>query len=230
MYRSHDHHRLTFAMMYHHAENFVLPLSHDEVVHGKGSLLGKMPGDRWKQFAGLRALLAYQWSHPGKQLVFMGAEIAQDREWSEERSLDWELLANPLHGGIKAMVGDLNRAYKDHPALWTRDNTPEGFSWIDANDATGNVFSFLRTGEDGTILACISNFSPVPRAGYQLGLPEPGRWLEVLNTDAEAYFGSGVGNLGEVEAVDKSWHGRPASTSLQLPPLGTVWLRYDGPE
>jgi 1,4-alpha-glucan branching enzyme len=230
IYRQYHHHQMTFSMMYAYSENFVLPISHDEVVHGKGSLLRKMPGDRWRQLANLRAFLGYMWAHPGKQLLFMGSEFGQESEWSEDRGLDWWLLEHVEHAGVQQLVRDLNAVYRDCPAIWATDQSPEGFSWIDANDATGNVFSFLRTGEDGTILACISNFSPVPRAGYQLGLPEPGRWLEVLNTDAEAYFGSGVGNLGEVEAVDKSWHGRPASTSLQLPPLGTVWLRYDGPE
>jgi 1,4-alpha-glucan branching enzyme len=187
-----------------------------------------MPGDPWNKAAGIRALLAYMWAHPGKQLLFMGGEFGQAREWSEERSLDWELLGNPLHAGIKAMVGDLNRAYKDNSALWTRDNTPEGFSWIDANDAAGNVLSFLRHGVDAdgnpTVLACIANFSGGPRDDYRVGLPFTGRWREVLNTDAEIYGGSGVGNLGVVEAEPQMWHGRPASAALRLPPSGVLWL------
>jgi 1,4-alpha-glucan branching enzyme len=168
------------------------------------------------------------WAQPGKQLLFMGQEFGQAREWSEERSLDWDLLGNPLHGGIKSLVGDLNRVYKDSPALYTRDNTPEGFSWIDANDAAGNVLSFLRHGVDAegkpTVLACIANFSGGPRDDYRVGLPFAGRWREVLNTDAEVYGGSGVGNFGTVEAEPQMWHGRPASAALRLPPAGVLWL------
>jgi 1,4-alpha-glucan branching enzyme len=187
-----------------------------------------MPGDAWNKAANVRALLAYMWAHPGKQLLFMGQEFGQAREWSEERALDWDLLANPLHGGIKSLVGDLNRVYKESPALYTRDNTPEGFSWIDANDAAGNVLSFLRHGVDAdgnpTVLACIANFSGGPRDDYRVGLPFTGRWREVLNTDAESYGGSGVGNLGAVEAEPQVWHGRPASAALRLPPSGVLWL------
>jgi 1,4-alpha-glucan branching enzyme len=233
IYRGYHHNQMTFSLMYAFSENFVLPISHDEVVHGKGSLWERMPGDPWNKAAGVRALLAYMWAHPGKQLLFMGGEFGQAREWSEERSLDWELLGNPLHGGIKAMVGDLNRAYKDHPALWTRDNTPEGFSWIDANDASGNVLSFLRHGVDAdgrpTVLACVANFSGGPREDYRVGLPFAGRWREVLNTDAEIYGGSGVGNLGVVEAEPQMWHGRPASAALRLPPSGVLWLAPERP-
>src|SRR3954467_1366766 len=200
IYRGYHHNQMTFSLMYAFSENFVLPISHDEVVHGKGSLWERMPGDAWNKAANVRALLAYMWAHPGKQLLFMGQEFGQAREWSEERSLDWDLLANPLHGGLKTLVGDLNRVYKDSPALYTRDNTPEGFSWIDANDAAGNVLSFLRHGVDAdgnpTVLACIANFSGGPRDDYRVGLPFTGRWREVLNTDAQIYGGSGVGNFG----------------------------------
>ena len=228
IYRGYHHNQMTFSLMYAFSENFVLPISHDEVVHGKGSLWERMPGDPWNKAANVRALLAYMWAHPGKQLLFMGSEFGQAREWSEERSLDWELLGNPLHNGIKSMVGDLNRAYKDNTALWTRDNTPEGFSWIDANDASGNVLSFLRHGVDAegnpTVLACIANFSGGPRDDYRVGLPFAGRWREVLNTDAEIYGGSGVGNFGVVEAEPQVWHGRPASAALRLPPSGVLWL------
>src|SRR5918992_1560162 len=193
IYRAFHHNQMTFSLMYAFSENYVLPLSHDEVVHGKGSLWERMPGDAWNKAANVRALLAFMRAHPGKQLLFMGGEFGQAREWSEERSLDWELLANPLHGGIKTLIGDLNRVYKDSPALYTRDNTPEGFSWIDANDAAGNVLSFLRHGVDAdgnpTVLACIANFSGSPKNDYRVGLPFAGRWREVLNTDAQIYGG-----------------------------------------
>jgi len=229
VYRSYHHHQLTFSMMYAYSENYVLPISHDEVVHGKGSLLGKMPGDRWQQFANLRALLGYMWAHPGKQLLFMGSEIGQSSEWSEGGSLDWWLLEHPEHQGVQRLVGDLNRAYRDARALWSQDTSPAGFSWIDANDASNNVFSFLRWGDDGTVLACVANFAGVPHEGYRLGLPRPGRWAEVLNTDAAGYGGSGVGNLGMVRTEEQACHGQPWSAVLRVPPLGTLWLRYAGP-
>ena len=228
VYRGYHHNQLTFSLMYAFSENFVLPISHDEVVHGKGSLWTRMPGDAWNKAANIRALLAFMWAHPGKQLLFQGQEFGQEREWSESRSLDWHLLEEPLHAGIKAMVSDLNRAYKSLPALWTMDVTPDGFSWIDANDASGNVLSFLRNGvgPDGkpVVMACIANFSGTPKPDYRVGLPFGGRWREVLNTDAQTYGGSGVGNLGAVEADLQMWHGRPASAVLQLPPSGVLWL------
>jgi 1,4-alpha-glucan branching enzyme len=225
IYRQYHHHQMTFSMMYAYSENYVLPLSHDEVVHGKGSLFGKMPGDRWKKLANLRAYLAYMWAHPGKPLLFMGGEIGQEAEWSEARSLDWWLLDHADHRGVQTLVRDLNRVYRMVPALWSHDIDPQGFHWIDANDATNNVFSFLRFGADGSTLACICNFADAPHPGYRVGLPAAGRWDEVLNTDAEAYAGSGVGNMGGVEAVPESWHGQPASAVVTLPPLGTLWLR-----
>jgi 1,4-alpha-glucan branching enzyme len=228
IYRQYHHHQMTFSMMYAYTENYVLPISHDEVVHGKGSLLRKMPGDRWQQLANLRAYLAFMWAHPGKQLLFMGSELAQESEWSESRSLDWWVLDNLDHRGVQTLVRDLNRVYADSPALWSRDVDPAGFSWIDANDAGGNVFSFLRTGTDESVLACIANFSAIPHEDYRVGLPRAGRWEEVLNTDADAYAGSGVGNLGAVEAQEQGWHALPASATLRVPPLGTVWLRHDG--
>jgi 1,4-alpha-glucan branching enzyme len=228
IYRGYHHNQMTFSLMYAFSENFVLPLSHDEVVHGKGSLWTRMPGDAWNKSAGLRALLAYMWAHPGKQLLFQGGEFGQEREWSEQRSLDWHLLEDPLHRGVKTLVGDLNRTYRANPALWTKDTTPEGFSWIDANDASGNVLSFLRHGVDAdgkpAVLACVANFSGTPKPDYRVGLPFAGRWREVLNTDAQIYGGSGVGNLGAVEAEQTMWHGRPASAVLQLPPSGVLWL------
>jgi 1,4-alpha-glucan branching enzyme len=227
IYRQYHHHQMTFSMMYAYSENYVLPISHDEVVHGKGSLLRKMPGDRWKQLATLRAYLAFMWAHPGKQLLFMGSEIGQESEWSEARELDWWLLDHAEHRGLHSLVRDLNRTYRGHPALWALDHDAEGFAWIDANDATNNVFSFLRTDGKDSLVACVVNFAAVPHEGYRLGLPRPGRWRELLNTDAEFYFGSGVGNLGAVEAVDEPWHGQVASTTLRLPPLGAVLLGFD---
>jgi 1,4-alpha-glucan branching enzyme len=228
IYRQYHHHQMTFSMMYAYTENYILPLSHDEVVHGKGSLLSKVAGDRWQQLATLRALYAFMWAHPGKQLLFMGQEFAQGGEWSEARSLDWWLLDSPEHRGVLRLIADLNRIYRETPALWSQDVDPAGFEWIDANDAAGNVYSFIRRGGSGPELACVANFSPVPQEQYRLGLPRPGRWDEILNTDADVYLGSGVGNFGRVEAVEAAQHGEPASVTLRVPPLGTVWLRYAG--
>jgi len=239
VFRQYHQNEITFSMVYAFSENFVLPLSHDEVVHGKGSLLGKMPGDRWRQFAGLRALLAYQWAHPGKQLLFMGSEFGQEAEWSEQAGVDWAALddARPgsgRHRGAQRLVRDLNRAYAGNQALWRQDFTPEGFSWVDASDAEGNVLVFLRladrahTGPGAGVLACVVNFSGSPHHDYRIGLPSPGRWREVINTDAAEYGGSGVGNYGAVEAVPRPWHGRPASAALSLPPLGVLWLAPEG--
>jgi 1,4-alpha-glucan branching enzyme len=235
LFRHYHQNEITFSMVYAFSENFVLPLSHDEVVHGKGSLLRKMPGDRWKQFAGLRALLAYQWAHPGKQLLFMGSEFGQDSEWSEQAGLDWQALqdGNGFHSGVQRLVRDLNRVYDDSPALWQLDFSPVGFNWIDASDADGNVLAFLRfaepdeTGPGAKTIACVVNFSGGPHLDYRVGLPAAGRWREVINTDAADYGGSGVGNLGAVEAVTEPWHGQPASVSLSLPPLGVLWLARD---
>jgi 1,4-alpha-glucan branching enzyme len=224
VHRGYHHNEMTFSMVYAYSENFVLPLSHDEVVHGKGSLWTRMPGDEWNKAANLRALLAFMWAHPGKQLMFMGGELGQEREWSESRSLDWELLDNPLHAGIQDLVGDLNRTYRANPALYSQDSSPNGFSWIDANDAGGNVLSFLRVGSDSSVVACIANFSGQPHENYRVGLPFAGRWIELLNTDASLYGGSGVGNLGTVIATNDPWHGRKASASLRLPPSGVLWL------
>lgn len=228
VHRSYHHHGMTFSLVYAWSENFVLPISHDEVVHGKGSLWQRMPGDDWNKAAGLRGLLAYMWAHPGKQLLFMGSEFGQPSEWSEVAGLEWGLLADPDHGhlhrGIQHMVSDLNATYRATPALWTQDTSPEGFSWIDANDAENNVLSFLRYGADGSVLACVANFSGSPHEGYRLGLPSAGVWREILNTDAELYGGSGVGNLGAVQATDQPWHGRPASADIRLPPAGVLWL------
>jgi len=224
VHRQYHHHQLTFSMMYAYSENFVLPISHDEVVHGKGSLLRKMPGDRWQQLAQVRAYLAFMWAHPGKQLLFMGSELGQEAEWAESRSLDWWLEDTPWHAGLQQLVRDLNRVYKQTSQLWAVDFDAAGFEWIDANDSAHNTFSFIRYDRERRPLVCIANFSGAPDEGYRVGLPFAGRWVEVLNTDAELYGGSGVGNLGAVQAEDVSWHGRPASAVLRVPPLGAVWF------
>jgi 1,4-alpha-glucan branching enzyme len=275
IYRQYHQNELTFSLIYAFSENYILPLSHDEVVHGKGSLLGKMPGDDWRRFAGLRTLLAYMWAHPGKQLLFMGSEFGQGAEWSEERGLDWWVLGDEYHAGVQQLVRDMNAFYRASPALWALDSSPDGFSWIDANDAAGNTLSFLRfaapapseapapppvpswlvaqkagsaapapgpavaapeataladpigfppTAQGATTIAVVTNFSGGPHEKYKIGLPHAGRWREVLNTDAVIYGGSGVGNLGAVTAVEQEWHGRPASATITVPPLGVLWL------
>jgi 1,4-alpha-glucan branching enzyme len=225
VYRRYHHHELTFGLIYAWSERFVLPISHDEVVHGKGSLLGKMPGDEWRQFANLRALLAWMWAHPGNKLLFMGSEFGQSREWSHDNSLDWHLLENPRHAGVQGLVRDLNARYRETPALWQRDFSPDGFSWLDAGDADQNVISFFRRDAQGRPgLACLANLSPVVRENFRVGLPQPGPWREVLNTDAELYGGSNVGNLGGVIAEDDPRHGQRHSAALTLPPLGVLWL------
>ncbi|KAA0022818.1 1,4-alpha-glucan branching protein GlgB [Antrihabitans cavernicola] len=230
IHRSYHHQDITFSLMYAWSENYLLPISHDEVVHGKGTLWTRMPGDDFAKAAGLRALLAYMWSHPGKQLLFMGQEFGQRTEWSEERGLDWYQLDEPYTGdlrrGIFRMVSDLNAIYRAHPALFTLDTSPGGYSWIDANDTANNVLSFLRFGTDGSVVACIYNFSGSAHSGYRVGLPEPGRWVEILNTDADIYRGSGQGNLGAVTATVEPWHGRPASAQVVLPANSAIWLNF----
>jgi len=229
VHRRYHHQELTFSMMYAYSENFMLPLSHDEVVHGKGSLYDKMGGsDAWQKLANLRALYAYMWAHPGKKLLFMGSELAQREEWSHDRSLDWHLLEDPGHAGVRALVGDLNRIYRAEPALYELDSDPAGFEWIEPNDADNNVLAFVRASKDGRLLAAVANLSPVPRECYRLGLPRAGRWREVLNTDSELYGGSGVGNLGSVQAEVVGWHQQPFSAPLTLPPLAVVWLVPEG--
>jgi 1,4-alpha-glucan branching enzyme len=228
VHRAYHHHQLTFALVYAFSENFVLPLSHDEVVHGKGSLLAKMPGDRWQQLANLRALYAYMWAHPGKKLLFMGGEIAQEAEWSEERSVDWHLLEQAGHAGVQSLVRDLNRIYKERPALWEVDYEPSGFQWLEPNDATNNVIAFARWSADRSdVVVCVCNLSPVPRESYRLGMPRAGRWVEALNSDSTHYGGSDVGNLGGVEAEEFGWHDQPYSAEVTLPPLGVLWLVPD---
>ena len=217
VHRQWHHHDLTFAITYAWTENFVLPLSHDEVVHGKGSLLRKMPGDRWQQLATLRAYYGFMWAHPGKQLIFMGCEIGQESEWAESRELDWWLLAHPEHRGLHDAVRDLNTAYRDTPALWRTDVSPASFRWLDADDASHNVYAFVRSTPGEPDLVCVANFAATPHYGYGLGLPSAGLWEEVVNTDVHAYGGSGVGNFGSVTAVAGEHSGQPASAELVLP-------------
>ncbi|ORV46557.1 glycogen-branching enzyme [Mycolicibacter engbaekii] len=229
VHRSYHHQEMTFSMLYAYSENFVLPISHDEVVHGKGTLWSRMPGDDCAKAAGVRTLLAYQWAHPGKQLLFMGQEFGQRSEWSEERGLDWFQLdpreeESGLSAGIQFLTSDLNDIYCRHAALWSADVSPAGYSWIDANDSANNVLSFLRYATDGSVLAAVFNFSGVVHSGYRLGLPFAGRWREILNTDAVDYGGAGVGNLGGVDAINEPWHGRPASAMLVLPALSALWF------
>ncbi|MBI4083074.1 MAG: 1,4-alpha-glucan branching protein GlgB [Candidatus Lambdaproteobacteria bacterium] len=226
IHRRYHHNDLTFGLLYAWSEHFILPLSHDEVVHGKGSLLDKMPGDRWQKFANLRALYGHMWGHPGAKLLFMGGEFGQWREWSHDRSLDWHLLAGAEHRGLQRLVGDLNRAYRAEPALWEADSDPASFYWIDVHSADDNVLAYARVAPSrGRQLVCIGNFSPVVRHGYRVGLPRPGRYEEILNTDAAIYGGSNQGNSGGVWADPWPWHGQPYSAALTLPPLAVLWLR-----
>ncbi|MDA8300035.1 MAG: 1,4-alpha-glucan branching protein GlgB [Actinomycetota bacterium] len=272
LFRRYHQNDLTFGLIYAWHENFILPLSHDEVVHGKRSLLAKMPGDRWQQLANLRALYAWMWAHPGKKLLFMGGELGEEPEWSADRPLDWWILDEWAdHAKLQRLVAELNRVYRAEPALWEEDFNPSGFRWIDASDADHNVLSFYRsrrvpghtaggsrqassawTGEsparnradegpartspdgvpprpDGVpppadVVACVANFSPVPQLGYRVGLPRPGRWAELVNTDATEWGGSGLGNMGVVNATEQGWHGQPCSAEMLLPPLGVLWL------
>jgi 1,4-alpha-glucan branching enzyme len=183
-----------------------------------------VPGDTWQRLATVRALLAFMWAHPGKQLLFMGCELADDREWSEAGGLDWGLLGDPARAGVQRLVRDLNAAYRSASALWSQDTTPAGFTWLVVDDAAHNTFAFQRIGADGTVLVCVANFAGVPHDGYRLGLPRTGRWRELINTDAGDYGGSGVGNLGQVHADPTPWHGQPASAAIRVPPLGALWL------
>jgi 1,4-alpha-glucan branching enzyme len=225
IYRRYHHHELTFSLVYAFSEQFVLPLSHDEVVHGKGSLLAKMPGDRWQRMANLRSLYGYMWAHPGKKLLFMGGELAQEQEWSHERSLDWHLLERPAHAGVQRLVRDLNGLYKAHPAMWELDADPTGFRWLVVDDADSNVVAFARFGAGGARpLVTVANLSPAPRDRYRLPMPRGGRWREVLNTDSELYGGSNMGNLGAVEADPVPWGGEGHSAEITLPPLAVLWL------
>ncbi len=230
IHRRFHHDQLTFGLMYAFTENFVLPLSHDEVVHGKGTILSRMPGDDWQKFAGARAYYGFMWGYPGKKLLFMGQEIGQWSEWNFRGELDWRLLEYPRHSGLKRLINDLNGLYRGVPALHERDCEPEGFRWIVVDDKAQSVAAWLRSAPEAQPVAVICNFTPVPRENYRIGLPFVGRWREVLNTDAEIYGGSGGGNLGMVEAQAAPSHGYPASAEIFLPPLSTVYLRYEPDE
>jgi 1,4-alpha-glucan branching enzyme len=229
IHRRYHHNQLTFGLLYAFSENFVLPLSHDEVVHGKGSLISKMPGDYWQKFANLRALYGFMWAHPGKKLLFMGGEFAQWNEWEDAGSLDWNLLDYPLHAGMQALIRDLNRLYRATPALYEIDFEQGGFEWISANDSDNSVIAFQRRGRDASrVMLCVCNFTPIVRHGYRIGVPGPGAYRERLNTDSHHYGGSNVGNeFGGADAEAIHSHGREWSIALTLPPLATLFLEWE---
>lgn len=229
IHRRYHHHQMTFGLHYAFSENFVLPISHDEVVHGKGSMLEKMPGNEREKFANLRAYYGFMWGHPGKKLLFMGQEFGQAREWDHNAEIDWACLEDPRHSGLQRLIGDLNRLYREEPALHAKDCEAEGFQWIEPNGAAESVLAWIRRGrsEDRPVVI-VCNFTPVERDGWRCGLPHAGRWRELLNTDASIYGGGGRGNLGAVSAEEKGWHGQPASATLTLPPLSTIVLGHEG--
>ncbi|MBV8422544.1 MAG: alpha amylase C-terminal domain-containing protein, partial [Hyphomicrobiales bacterium] len=230
IYRRWNHDKMTFGLLYAFSENFVLPISHDEVVHGKRSLIYKMPGDEWQRFANARAFYAFMWGYPGKKLLFMGQEFGQTSEWNASQALPWWLLDHWPHQGVQALIRDLNRLYRETPALYARDCEPEGFRWIVVNDDSQSVLAFLRRGaQNDPPVAIVSNFTPVPRLNYRLGLPYEGHWREALNSDSAAYGGSNMGNFGGVRAERRSSHGFPASATLTLPPLATVCFAFRPP-
>ena len=229
IHRQHHHGEMTFGLVYAFNENFVLPLSHDEVVHGKGSMLAKMPGDRWQKFANLRAYYGFMFGHPGKKLLFMGSEFAQEREWNHDRSLDWHLLDDPLHEGVRALVRDLNRLYRDTPALHERDVDASGFEWIDHHDARHSTLSFVRRGRDAqrSLVLVVCNFTPTVHRGWRVGVPQPGTYVERLNTDSQHYGGGNVGTpLGRAASTPSPANGRPQSIVIDLPPLATVMFEW----
>jgi 1,4-alpha-glucan branching enzyme len=226
VHRAWHHDDMTFGLIYAFSENFILPLSHDEVVHGKGSLIGKMPGDYWQKFANLRAYYGFMWTHPGKKLLFAGGEIAQWREWDHDSDLDWPLLDNKMHAGVQRLVRDLNTLYRDEPSLYRKDAEGEGFRWVIGDDRANSVFAYMRQGnQDDSPVLVVCNMTPVPRHGYRIGVPQAGTWREILNTDSELYGGSNLGNSGAVHASEEPSHGMPASLTLVLPPLATIILR-----
>ena len=225
VYRAHHHNELSFGLVYAWTERFILPISHDEVVHGKHSLIDKMPGDRWQKFANLRAYLSFMWTHPGKKLLFMGCEFGQWREWNHDQQLDWYLLQYPEHQGVQKLVGDLNRLYRDCPALHDQDDVAQGFQWLIGDDATNSVYAWLRWSKDGQPLLVVANFTPVPRQGYRIGVPFAGTWQEVLNSDADTYAGSNYGNGAGVGTEPLPSHGQTHSLALNLPPLGVLILK-----
>jgi 1,4-alpha-glucan branching enzyme len=228
VHRSYHHNKLTFGLLYAFSENFILPLSHDEVVHGKGSIVSKMPGDDWQKFANTRAYYGFMWGYPGKKLLFMGQEFGQRDEWNFDKSLDWHLLQWGPHRGLQSLVRDLNRLHREKPALYARDSEAGGFQWIAVDDSAASVFAWLRWGPpESRPVAVISNFTPVPRPAYRIGLPYAGRWREILNTDAGDYGGAGIGNAGAVMATSHPSHGFPASAEVMVPPLATIYLEFD---
>lgn len=230
IYRKHHHHQMTFGLHYAFSENFVLPISHDEVVHGKGSMLNKMPGNDWEKFANLRAYYGFMWGHPGKKLLFMGQEFAQAAEWNHNQSLDWSCLGDERHEGMQRLVRDLNSVYREQPSLHVKDCEPDGFQWIESNDAEASTYAWIRRGgENDRPVVVISNFTPVERTDWTCGLPHSGKWAERLNTDASIYGGGDRGNMGAVHAIEEGWHGQPASAKVTVPPLSTVILTYEGP-
>lgn len=227
VFRKYNHTNLTFSLLYAFTEQFMLPFSHDEVTQGKGSLIGKMPGDEWQRFANLRLLIGYMFGHPGKKLLFMGSEFGQVREWMHDESLEWHVLQFSQHSGMQNWVKDVNRVYKNEPALYEDDNSWAGFEWIDCNDSDNTVLSFLRKSPStGEVIVCIYNFNPVPKYNYKVGVTKSGYWKEILNSDAGIYFGSNMGNLGGVETSDYSTHAKPYTLDITLPPLGAVFLKH----
>ncbi|HBG50743.1 MAG TPA: 1,4-alpha-glucan branching enzyme, partial [Gammaproteobacteria bacterium] len=226
IHRRYHQGQISFSIWYAFTENFLLPLSHDEVVHGKGALIGKMPGDEWQQFANLRLLYGYMWAHPGKKLLFMGGEFGQRREWQHEESLEWHVLQYPLHDSLQRWIGDLNHQYRTHPALHAVDFNPEGFAWVDFQDWENSVLAFLRQGKNpDDVVLIVCNFTPVPRNNYRIGVPQGGLWEELLNSDAAIYGGSNIGNLGRIEAAPVATQDYFHSLSLTLPPLGIIYLK-----
>jgi 1,4-alpha-glucan branching enzyme len=232
VHRRWHHHDLTFGLLYAFSERFVLPLSHDEVVHGKGSLLGKMSGDDWQRFAGLRALYAWMWALPGAPLLFMGSELAPWSEWNDAASLPWHLLDHAPHRGVSDLIGVLNTAADQWPAVWERDHDASSFEWLDADDAEHSVYSFLRWANHGLhAVVCVANLTPVPRPGHRIGVPWAGDWQVVVDTDAAWCGGSGYRGTGSTVAADSAmpWQGRPASVQVDVPPLGVLWLAAERP-
>ena len=228
VHRSYHHDELTFGLLYAFFERFILPISHDEVVYGKRSLIGRMPGDNWQRFANLRVYLAFMWTHPGKKLLFMGTEFGQSDEWNHDAELAWRLLEDPMHAGVRRLLGDLNALFRGERALHARDFTPDGFRWVVVDDRAQSVLAWLRMDPDGGAPVLVAfNFTPVPRRGYRVGVPATGRWREILNTDAEAYGGSGLGNMGSATAAADPAHGLPASLELTLPPLAAIALQVE---
>jgi 1,4-alpha-glucan branching enzyme len=226
IHRAYHHDEITFGLLYAFSENFILPLSHDEVVHGKKSLIGKMPGDHWQQYANLRAYFGFMWAHPGKKLLFMGADVAQEHEWSHDGEVEWFRLNEAFNAGVQKLLRDLNQLYKAEGALHQRDNEPGGFQWLIGDDRANSVFAFLRHGKPGTApVLVVCNMSPVPRPNYRVGVPRPGAWREIFNSDAAVYGGSNVGNGGEVNTSAEPTHGEAQSLNLILPPLAVVFFR-----